>query len=100
MPLICYFLQSHEIPSAIREENIIGNYLLVSKSHIICYKHPHHVNLVVPLEQVSGFKLSKTCDYCVMVSKKHAYQLARSKKKTTNMDKQLSRIGLFQFYFG
>lgn len=63
------FLQNHMIPSPTPEEKVTGNYLLVSSSHIICYKHPHRVDLVVPLQQVSSFKLSKTCDYCVMVSR-------------------------------
>ncbi|KAI5731234.1 hypothetical protein M8J77_006723 [Diaphorina citri] len=58
--------KTHNGSSQTPEENISGNYLLVSPSHIVCYKYPHHVNLVVPLQQISAFKLSKTCDYCVM----------------------------------
>uniref|UniRef100_A0A8D8SBH0 PH domain-containing protein n=1 Tax=Cacopsylla melanoneura TaxID=428564 RepID=A0A8D8SBH0_9HEMI len=58
--------KTHMGPSEVYSEDINGNYVLVSPSHIICYKYPHRVNLVVPLQQVSAFKLSKTCDYCVM----------------------------------
>ncbi|KAL1455200.1 hypothetical protein WDU94_009311 [Cyamophila willieti] len=58
--------KTHMGPSEVYSEDINGNYVLVSPSHVICYKYPHSINLVVPLQQISAFKLSKTCDYCVM----------------------------------